>query len=251
MGGLYKGVKGYQAARAEGGSTGEAVGAGLTGALSGASTGAAVGGLAGGLSGAMGSALSPEKAEKLRAALTQRSSLARFGQRQVHGLTGAINSDGLRGLRMDSEQRAEALRSLKDKAKSTGLYQGSDLQAIQRHGSEVSDATKSLAAARKAESMGLTSLPGIAHSMVHNGVGETVRGALGHQLHGTSTGNKLLAGGLTGMGVVSAAQGQEGDTGHDRAKRVGKAVAATGLGVMTGGLPIIPGMLAGSIVPNG
>lgn len=192
--------------------------------------------------------------EAVRQRLTGDSALARFGQRQVHGLTGATNANGLHGLGMDSDERASALTALKGATPEASRWEQfrkhTPEMVAARHAGDISDAQKSLSAARKAEAMGLTSIPGIAKSLATNGVGETFRGAIGHQLHGAGNAQKALMAAGVGGSVYSAAKPVEGETGGQHAARAGKGLLSAGAGLLTGGLPILPGMVAGSLLPQ-
>lgn len=251
LGALAGGVRGYRAARQEGAGVLDSVRAGGGQALQGGLLGAGVGAGVGGLAGAVGSRMSPDKMEAIRSKLTERSGLARFGQRQIHGLTGATNADGLKGLGMDSEHRKATLDQLKGSAPTANRWEQfrgkTPEQVAARHRDDISRASEGLAAARRAEAMGLTSLPGIARSAV-NAPLDTARAALDHQLKGTDAGTQGLTLGLSGLGVGMAARSQEGDQQGDRLKRVGRAALHSGAGILTGGLPILPNMLASSML---
>lgn len=115
VGGLHSAYKGYQDAKEQGAGTGSAAIAGLAGGLGGALHGSTIGGVLGGGAGFALGKMSPEKAETLRKALssTERrvGALGRFGQRQVHGLTGwtpseGLSSDAIRGGTWGAERAA-------------------------------------------------------------------------------------------------------------------------------------------------
>jgi len=168
--------RGYQDAKAEGGS---GLAGALSGAASGAGKGAALGAAVGGVGGLAAGGSSAAAAKTLQAVAEGKgnpvSSFARFGQRQVHGLTGLVPGGAARGtaeytralhgLRFDTGS-GEAVKALGGAKKA--------LEAAQEKGNPqlVEQATKAVSAARarydvahEAEQKGLTSLPGLVKSL--------------------------------------------------------------------------------------
>lgn len=240
VGALAGAVKGYRDARQQGETGLRAVGGGVSGALGGAGKGALVGAGVGGLVGAGHSLVRPEHAEALRQRLTESSAISRFGQRQMHGITGAVNPDGLKGLHMDAESRLKELQALRVQPDRAPNWWQKNVQGkirVQPTGDELASARESFEAADRAQAHGLTSLPGIVSSLKNRGVKETFRDAKDFQLRGASNASKALTVAGLGMSAHDAIKRQEGETGAEHAARAGIGVLGTGVGVLTGGIP--------------
>lgn len=137
--------------------------------------------------------------------------VGRFAQRQAHSVTGYMPKGGLEAMRMGSHAMEGA-------------------------------SPKALEAARKAEEMGLTSLPGIARAAWKDPA-ETARRAWGAQVHGTSKLDKALTVGLPAAMLAGDVVSQ--DDGH-KGERMGANIAGTAAGLLTGGMPLAGGMIAGT-----
>lgn len=133
--------------------------------------------------------------------------VGRFAQRQAHSITGMGD---LKAMRMGSH-----------------AMEGASPRALQ--------------AARDAEGMGLTSLPGMARSAWKDPVA-TAKAAWGQQVHGTSKFDKALTVGLPA--AMLAGDALSADDGS-KAERMGTNIAGTAAGILTGGMPLAGGMAAG------
>lgn len=236
-------VQGYRQARAEGASRGQATAAGLGGAGRGALAGGALGSLAGGAAGAV--------MRRDLTALGQRPGLlgqgARFGQRQVHALTGVL-----------SPQELEAVRGGAYDAKATLARKREASRAAHRAGRGplpgqdpgLRGARENAARAERAQAMGLTSLPGYARSVRQHGLGPTVAAGLQEQLGGGTLGERAgsaaLALGLPAMDVVSQVRAaSEPGGGEPRGERLGRAAGGFVGGLVGGGMPLAGNLVAG------
>lgn len=225
LGALGGGVSRYYQAKLQGSSTGDALGEGLRGGL----TGAAAGGLVGAGIGGTGVG----------------GAISRFGQRQLHGLTGWAPEGGLHAMRAGSYNakqrmaRAQAaLRALE--------HSGGTAQQAARLQQEARRAAKGLAAAIEAERMGLTSLPGYVRAIGKHGLVPVLQAGAREQLQGTSTAQKALILGLPAYGALRAwrSPADERDSrGLSRGARIGESVGSLVGGVVGGAVPIV-GQLA-------
>jgi hypothetical protein len=217
-GGLYGGVKHYRQARREGAETGEAVGAGLAGATTGALKGGVLGaGLgAAGLGTAAAARRLPKAAKGLTEAPGAIGASARFGQRQVHGLTGWAPEGGISKIHGGSWGAAEELKKLKASPKATekGLAK----------------AEKALAAAQEAERRGLSSVPGYLKGLRKDPMG-TIRAGAAEQWHSSGVpGRLLIYGWPAGAAATELAQPSEPGEGG-RLERAGEALGMLGYGL--------------------
>lgn len=252
------GVKKYREARQQGATSGQALTAGLGGAGKGALTGAALGAGAGGVAGLAGGARASSLAGKLRGKDGVLGATSRFGERQVHGLTGYVpqgysqGSEAVRAIRGGAhgaeKQLAGATKHLKD-VQAGGAKPGLVGKGLKGLGVDVEGralkgakkgkerALKSLQASTEAEEMGLTSLPGYAKALVGKGkyvggakAGEKVKAldalkvGVGEQWHSGGPATKALTFGFPTAAVASEALrpsevGEEG-----KATRVGKSL---------------------------
>lgn len=184
-GGLVGAVHGYRKARQEGGGVGESLAAGVGQVGKGALRGAAVGGLGLGVAQAAGRV--PGLAEKLTQ-IPYAGAFSRFGQRQVHGLTGWTpkgfgNAEGIQALGLGS---SEAQKELLDRW---------------RRNAPLASAQTYHAAARRAEDMGLTNIPGFAKSLVKDPL-DTIATGVQQQWHQGGLGTKALLIGAPAMSLA-------------------------------------------------
>ncbi len=252
-GAVHGGVKNYRAAKAEGADTRGALLHGAMGAAGGVGKGALIGAGVGGVAGAGASLANAGKAEAMRAALTDRSAFARFGQRQVHGVTGAVPQGGLGQLRMDAADRAGQLKSLTARLEADphsmqpGIIdraRGLDAKTVGAKALE--RAQQSAGAAQAAQDAGLTSVPGLVRSLAKSPK-DTMRLAWNHQMHGADGTTKAMMA-ASGLGVAqTAASREEGESRLHHAGRVAGSVAGTGLNVLTGGMPQMTQMGLGTL----
>jgi hypothetical protein len=228
-------VRGYRRAKEEGATTGQAAVHGLLGAGGGALRGATIGGLAGGAGGAVLGAARPTAAEAVRKATMGApvvGSLSRFGQRQVHGLTGWKPSEGIGSIGLGAEPAKKALDALKKKRDSGEIEAGFVDKLLGRTNAEVaakqvSNAEKAYQAAENAERMDLTSIPGYAKSLVTNGPLKTIGAGASHMWAGSHPAMKAGIIGLPAYEVGKAVMGPaEDEQGHSRARRVAGAITS-------------------------
>lgn len=206
-------VGSYREAKREGLTPGQAAVSALGGAASGAAKGtllgAGVGGLGSGVAGALRSSGGPSGAFTGDTGVL--GSLSRFGQRQVHALTGwtpqgYLNPEGARQLRAGAYGAKKTL----DKAtKATGPKAAKELQQAKEH----------FQAAERAERMGLTSIPGYLRSMKTHGIGETVGAGIREQWKSGPLGKAFVAAPVIGAGYELA----RGDP-----ENAGKSLASMG-----------------------
>jgi hypothetical protein len=218
------GVKGFQKERAEGGS---GIGGALSGALSGAGKGALLGTAAGGALGAARPAYA--------AALSHHLPGSDFGQRQVHALTGFGDAKYVRSIgsgAADAEERLHAAT----RARSTALA-GGHPELYQKAREEFEGAQKGFHAAEKAESMGLTSLPGYARALFQDPKAALKTG-LGEQWHSMGPkGKAALFGMPAAFATNELAHGGTDEEGRGRFERTGRSVGQ-GLAFGAGPIPI-------------
>lgn len=225
VGGVARGVQGYRRAREEGQGVGASLGQGALDAAGGAARGAAVGGAAGLVAGGGLGLARPDVAEKVRARLTQASgptgSAARFGQRQVHAVTGYKPQGGLDELRGEAWTRAQSV----DKARKNGVT-GDSLQRLQAQ----ADSSKTL------QDAGLTSLPGMAKAFKESpNRGELAKALLKHQVQGQDALSLSMLALGPGMDAVGAATTTDPE---ERAARIGSGIANVAGNIALG--PITP-----------
>ena len=202
VGGAVGAARGYQ----EDGLSGA-----LKSGLKGAAGGAAVGGAAGGLGGALGG----KRARELARSMSSRKDLfgkaSRFGERQVHSVTGALPAgmtkrEGLKSIGASPVQNLkETIRSAADPSKRRALR-------------------KAVMPAERLEQAGATNVPGLFRALAKNPKG-TVKDLAKHEWYSTpSLGGKALAFGLPAGYVASQAaqKPQEGES------RLGNTLGALG-----------------------
>lgn len=243
FGALHGGAHGWRDARAEGEGVGGAALHALGGAAREGLTGAAIGGVGGALAGAGGALARPELAARAAEAIEQGpgaiGSFGRFGQRQVHALTGWKPEGGLEAIRGGAwDQRRNA--GLAQEALH-GARAGGDEVAIGRAAEHAQRAYRARDAAQAVEDRGMTSLPGSLRAMGKDPVGALRAGAM-QQWHGSSKAEKALLVGLPAAQLASASMGGE----KDKGERVGESVGGLLGGAAFGGAPLA-GQLVGGI----
>lgn len=214
------GLGGYHEARREGAGVGGALLHGVGGAAQGATTGALVGGA--GLGALEAAGATPGLYGRLAGAKGPVGTAARFGQRQVHALTGWTPKGFFapEGARQMGAGAADAV------AHAAKGGPGAD---------------KALHAAERAEAMGISSLPGFARSVREHGLGKTMAAGAADQWHSGGTTGKLLAVGVPAA-TVAGELGREGD---EKKGRAGRLLGAAGqVGAMSLGTLPIAGTLA-------
>lgn len=265
-GGAVGGVKAYRAARAQGAdrmsAAGSSVGGAVHGALRGAATGAALG--AGG--GAILGAAAPKQVASATAGLAKQKnplgSFSRFGQRQVHSVTGwtpggtasSIESIGAGAAPARQAVDASVGRLSKSKeldavvkARLSGDSAAVDAarkKLMSGPGADLTRSYKAVNAAETSQGMGLTSVPGYAKSLVNNGIVPTVRAGVQEQWSSSTPKGRAL---MLGLPAYSAAQVMKR---HDDGPR-GKGETLGRLAGGTLGMVAAPMSLAGGLVMSG
>lgn len=229
-------VRGYQEAKAQGASGGQAALSALGKGVHGGLTGTAVGAGLGGVAGLAGGEAATGMAKKLVAGKNSLAGAARFGERQVHSLTGAVPSGyASRGEAMGAMQagaypareRLDAAKKGLEAAWTGDGKPGALHKAVKEH----VGAAKHLEVAQKAEDMGLTSVPGYLKSLATNPV-DTLKTGLKEQWHSGGLGSKAIMFGLPAadmasqLGKADDPQGQ----GRGRFERFGRAAGQMALG---------------------
>jgi hypothetical protein len=157
-------------------------------------------------------------------------SLSRFGQRQVHSLTGVGDKAYVRSIGGGASGTARELQDAAVVANRAGASP-KELGALHH-------AQRAHAAAEKAEGMGLTSIPGYAKALVKDPKG-ALQAGFGEQWHASGPGGKALMFGLPVASAASELRKGEGEGGHKsgRFERGGEALGA-GLGFAAGPLSL-------------
>jgi hypothetical protein len=259
------GVKQYREARQQGATGQQAALSGLFGAGKGALTGAAVGAGVGGAAGAVGGKRARTLAAKLRGKDGALGGVSRFGERQVHSVTGytpkgyGSGSEAVRAMRggaYDAERGlSSATKKLKD-IRASGSQPGLIGKGLKRLGVDVEGralkgaekgkekALKRLQHATESEEMGLTSLPGYAKALVGKGkyVGgakagqkvkalDALKSGVQEQWHSGGPVTKALTFGLPAVGMASEAARPSGPGEEGRASRIGKSLGGLAYGM--------------------
>lgn len=283
IGGAYKGHQAYEDARNQGASqtdaARQALGAGAFGAAKGMAIGT-VGGLAAGT--AVGH-LAPGVSAAVPKAF---DSLTHFGQRQIHGLTGAApevaGKSGVSAVRAIGGGAAETIGAhraakaslAKANAGHTEIGWGETARRLVGQGTpdealniiQKADAAKHLEhmkrwanASMEADKAGLTSVPGYLKGLatrpidtLRKGIGETWRGSPG-VLGRVGVAYGLAMGGMEG---VSALRNEELPEGHpdanlSRAERLGRAGGNVLGGVLGSSVPFVGQMALGHTLAAG
>lgn len=195
------------------------------------------------------------------AAVDTAGAVGRFGQRQVHGLTGwtpkgYMNPEGIKGMRAGAYDAAQRLSAAeRTVAPGAGRYRPglvdrvlkiSPEKAQQRVAKaghkEMVDARKAYQAAQKAEDMGLTSLPGYARALMSN-PGAALKAGLAEQWHSMGPGGKALMVGIPAAGVASEVSTPSQPDGPGRLERAGSRLGE--LAYTMGPLPLSGQIAAG------
>lgn len=254
-GAALKGGKKFREERAQGASVTEALGGSLAHGMAGAGKGALIGGALGaGAGGAVGS-INPAAGEKFRNALKNLPG-ADFGQRQVHTFTGWKPKGGLGEIGHGATPRLGAVRQAEQelfaaragKGKASLVDRAVGRSAVQGAEKRVENARAAYDAGRKAEDMGLTSIPGYAKALKDRPVGEVLRTAVNDQWKGMSPAMKALTVGLPAAELAGAVRSKnEPDAqGATKGERIGRSLAQTAGGFLLSPLTMTGQMVAGT-----
>lgn len=151
---------------------------------------------------------------------------SRFGQRQLHALTGHVPEGGLRAIRAGAYGAEQNLA-----------------RALKSAPGDVAAASKGLAAAQKAEQMGLTSIPGFAKSLAKDPKG-TLRTGAAEQWHNMPGWAKAVTVGLPALDVGHALATPDNPDGPGKGERIGRGLAGAAAGLTMGAIPMTTGILA-------
>lgn len=230
------GVSNYRDARAQGSATGQALRSGLSGAVKGGLRGAVVGTLAGGAAGALRPTLAQGAAQ-----LPGFGAASRFGQRQIHSLTGVGDAAYVRSIGGGAADARERLVSA-----TKGLRDASDAAGRAKAMGEVHAARRGFQSAEKAEAAGLTSIPGYLKAMAKDPVG-AVRTGVRAQWDSSGPGGKALMFGLPTAGAAVEAAKNEDSSGQERGRfeRAGRLLGGAASGMLA------PLSLAGDVAAGG
>lgn len=248
------GVRKYQQAREEGGTRLQAMGAGLSGAYSGGTTGALAGGALGMAGGSALGHLAPETGNAIVKNLNAREGIpgafARFGQRQVHGLTGYAEGHlgDIRHGAWASRRAEEAARAELSAARAgtsqpgliaSGVNKVLGRTHVEAAKSNLAKAVNARKVSEEVERMGMTSVPGYLRSMKQNGVGTTLGTAAKDFWSNADPLTKAMAVG-SGYGVVSEAMKDENPMypGEGRLSRTARRAADVAAFGLTSPLPM-------------
>lgn len=228
LGGLHGAYKNYREAKDQGAGTGLASVHAVGGALGGIPRGALGGALIGGGAGAALHTLRPQAAEMARKALSSPESrlgaLGRFGQRQVHGLTGwtppeGLSADTVRGGSWATRRAADAA------AGTAGFDKAFAAHELQK----------------KVESKGLTHLPGIASALRGPERGEAAKALFRHAT--TDNLSKML---MAGSALSAADTLLDKRENPNKGEQLGQSVGGFVGSVAGSALPFGAGMIASS-----
>lgn len=240
LGALHGAVSGYRDAREHGRSVGGSALGALGGGVREGAMGAALGGGAGMLAGGGAALAAPELAARGARAVESAGgpigALGRFGQRQVHGLTGWTPEEGLSSIRggaFGARGRAEAAhKNMYDVIEKNPNDQKAVGSAIKSYGQE----GRAARAAQELEDRGMTSIPGTLKAIASD-----PRGALSAGFkdtwHGAHPVTRAAMIGLPALDVAKALAGPE-DPHKGRAERIGGTLAGVTTGALLGGAPL-------------
>ena len=239
-GGVHGAVTGYREAREQGGTVGQSLLGGVERGVSGATRGAMLGAAAGGVGGGMLSSKFKEAPAMLAAAPGPVGAGARFGQRQLHGLTGWTPKGGLRSIRGGGYEAAKNVEKAQGRLR--GAQAAGEAPAVARAEKELASGKKALQASGRAEFEGLTSLPGYAKALARDPV-RALKTGFGEQWHSMPPAMRALVYGSSGLAAAQAAATPSEPGGPGRVERTARAVGSA-LPFMAGPLPTAATLLA-------
>jgi len=256
MGAIGGGVGAYRQAREEGAGGGDAARAALSGTLGGVGKGLAAGAALGGAAGLAGGGAARGLVRRMSGGQGALSSVSRFGERQMHGLTGALpagmgRAEGLKAMGMGSSQGLESLRAAEEGAKKFKGLKPADIadkatrKAAKKALGKEETAGKVYGHQKALEEMGATSVPGYLKAMATGNAGQVLKHSLGESWHGAGGGlggwaQRGATFGLPAYMAGRAAMGPDDET-MGRGQRAGQALGMAAMG-LTGGVPIIGSM---------
>lgn len=237
IGAAHGGYSNYRDAREQGAGVGTSALSGVGGALSGGITGGTIGAGVGTLAGGALGAASPQTVHSLGESLNKTpyaGALHRFGQRQVHGLTGWTPEGGLESIRGGAWGAKDTLRKALEESPKNVKDLAGNLKDVDR-------AEKGVAAAEKATKMGLTNLPDYVKSLREHGVKKTLNADLANQFSNMSPAWQAATIGLPAASLAGSVL-DKSDPEH-KAEHVGSSIGQVAGGFVGSALPFIPGQL--------
>jgi len=241
-GGGLAGTKAYREAKEEGHGTARAalhaLGGGLGGAVSGAAGGALLGGAVGGASGL---------GKNLTARTGAIGAASRFGQRQIHALTGVLNPAELESIGGGAATARSAYKALEDKAFQHATTPGG---AFSDYAGKLQKAQRGLDASVRAQDMGLTSIPGYLRSMKEHGLAPTLGASIKDQWHSMTPGNAALMVGLPAALAAGTLIKKEHPTGPGKGEELGRNIGGLVGGIAGGAMPIVGNAVVGSLASS-
>jgi hypothetical protein len=175
--------------------------------------------------------------------------IKRFGQRQVHGFTGAYSKDpgkiGLRGTARSLEKKKLLDARLKDRLKGV-KSEAKREKLLKKHEDKIKDLMNEGRLGDRSLEAGVTSLPGIAKGLVKHPK-KTLKSVWSETTGGGSGLGTTMAVGLPVLASApELAKGDESAQGGRsmNQKLVGLGTAVGG-GMLTAGLPVLPQLAAG------
>jgi hypothetical protein len=235
---------------------GEGVGHSALAALPGALKGGVAGGLTGAAVGAAGGALA-KRIGVDPSGLIQRSDMlgkgARFGQRQVHALTGMLNPTELEGVRGGAYGARQGLRSarLESAVDDLKTEMGHAPSASpEMHSRKLDKALKGMAASEAAEDRGLTSLPGYVGAVKREGLGKVLSTSVRDQFHSTHPAMTAAMVGVPALGAVKTLTHKETPEGMGKGEELGKNLGGVLGGVVGSAMPVVGGVVAGGALEH-
>ena len=237
VGGASSGARSYQDARSQGATRTQAGLHALAGGLGGAVRGAGKGALIGAAGGAALGAAAPTSARALTRGISKMENpaggLGRFGQRQVHSLTGWKPGGSTKSIESIGAGAADARTRLE--------------QAVTRGApeAELGAARSALGASEEAQRMGLTSLPGIAKSVGDRGLLPTIGAGVKDQWSSSPRWGKALMLGMPAASVAKSLTTPEINGQPGRGERIGRTLGGA-LGYSMAPLSLAGGAVLGT-----
>lgn len=266
-GGLLGGVRSYRQAREQGAGRAAALGSALGGTTRGALQGGAAGAVLGAGGGALLGQAAPTKVLSATKGLAKRQdtlgSFSRFGQRQVHSLTGWKPGGSIKSVESIGAGAAPAREAVKgslgaleqspEMANLMAAHATKDPKAVEvarealRAGPQahLSDAYKALHSAETTQQMGLTSLPGYAKSVGRNGLLPTLKAGVKEQWQSSGPKGKMLMVGLPALSAAQALHQPEGAQKRGKGETIGRLAGST-LGSMAAPMSLAGGLVLGT-----
>ncbi len=248
LGAAAGGVRGYQRAKEEGRS---GLSGALQGGLRGAAGGVALGAAAGGVAGAAGGGRAQKLVRSISKGKGAPGAVSRFGERQVHSLTGAMpqglgRSEGLRAMGASpvADTSEKLMKAIAESKGPLGALTGAKGVAQDK---TVASLTKALGHAEKAEELGMTSVPGALKAFATKPV-QALKAGAGREWHDSPTvGGKLMTLGLP-AGLVASEAARSSKPGEEgRASRTLSSIGLTAPFSLTP-MGFTGGMLASTVL---